>query len=605
MSGFIFILNQDGQKVSKLLMDELVDSMKGKGPDRQSIHLDNNIGLGHTLFKTTFEAEYDKQPESIDGNIWIVSSARIDGRDELVKNLGMSEKINLNTTPDYKLILFAYRKWGEKCTKYLIGDFAFVIWNKETNKVFCARDHFGMHQLYYAFKDKTLIVSNSLYCMQKHPKISKTLNDKAVGGFLVLGDYTWMDKSITMFKDISVLESSHQLVFYNNSLHVDRYWDIPQDIPLLKYKKESDYIEHFMDIFKTAVRDRIRTSSVAVSMSGGMDSTTIAAVTKMIKDEGKERYFTLDAFTHVFDNLISCDERYYATQVAEKLKIPIHYFNHDNYNLLKPYVATTRPTRSLAPISWVEFRKHVVQTSRVILTGISTDNLLSYSSGKAAYNEVGFFDFAMNYIRLSKLYNKRVPLGTGLKAKFLRRGTTKDLTYYPSWLDPDFESKEHLKEVWEKDIFSDSSRTNIRHPNAYADLTLPEWNTDDYIYHQDFVVPEERDPFLDIRVVQFMFSLPPLPWFYNKHIIRTAMKNILPKEIISRPKTYLGDQRGALVSKIESIWIDQWSLIPELEKYMVKEKIPKIRTEDFDSVFVDHAIKPLCLNLWAKEVLYN
>ena len=174
MSGFIFVLNQDNEPVNELSLNKIVNSLKSKGEDRRSIHIDNNVGLGHTLFKTTFESEYDRQPLCLDENIWIVSSGRIDGRDDLVRKLGISKKIDLSKTPDSKLILHAYKHWGEECTQYLIGDFAFVIWDKQTHKVFCARDRFGMNQLYYALINNTFIVSNSLYAIRQHPKVSRS-----------------------------------------------------------------------------------------------------------------------------------------------------------------------------------------------------------------------------------------------------------------------------------------------------------------------------------------------------------------------------------------------------------------------------------------------
>jgi len=128
MSGFITIYNINGEPVDRSLLHSLTQTLKFRGPDKQKIWVENNIGMGHALFKTTFEAEYENQPATIDQKVWITYSARIDDRKNLINKLGMKKEIDFNKTPDSELILHAYRKWGENCLDHLLGDFAFVIW---------------------------------------------------------------------------------------------------------------------------------------------------------------------------------------------------------------------------------------------------------------------------------------------------------------------------------------------------------------------------------------------------------------------------------------------------------------------------------------------
>ena len=603
MSGFIFILNQDKQPVNELLLNKIVNSLESKGQDRKSTHIDENVGLGHTLFKTTFESEYDRQPLSLDENIWIVSSGRIDGRNDLIRKLGISKKINISKTPDSELILYAYKQWGEDCTQYLIGDFAFVIWDKQKHKVFCARDRFGMNQLYYAFKNNTFIVSNSLYAIRQHPKVSNDLNDRAVGGFLLFSDFSWIDKSITMFKDIFTLEPSCQLVFQNNSLRTNKYWDTSQNIPLLRYKNEFDYIEHFMEIFKTAVEDRIRTSSVVVFMRGGMDSTTVAATAQMIQKDSKKSYFSLNAFTRVYDKLFTCDERYYATLVAKKLNIPIHYSIDDEYRLLDPYVATTRPVVNLMPYGYLKARENVLEMSRVILTGIAADNVLNYSSGKTSFSEIGIMSTIIKMLQMKKLYGKLPPLGMGLRSVLKYGSRKKQTTYpYPEWLNTDFEEKENLKEIWNQYFSSELIKQNSRYYVTNSSLMRPDWNTDDYIMKSGSVIPEHRDPFLDTRLIEFISAMPSLPWLYNKHLLRRSMRGILPNEVIKRPKTYLTGLPAALLKHEKSQWINHYALLPELEKYIQKDLLFKIKVKNESISHMDTILKPLIFNLWTKSM---
>ena len=128
MSGFIAIVDTSGAPVERNLLEALTDSLRCRGPDRQQVWTDGPVGLGHALFRTTHEAQYENQPASLDGKVWITGSIRVDGREALVAKLGLGTPLSLDRTPDSELVLHAYHKWGERCLEHLLGDFAFVVW---------------------------------------------------------------------------------------------------------------------------------------------------------------------------------------------------------------------------------------------------------------------------------------------------------------------------------------------------------------------------------------------------------------------------------------------------------------------------------------------
>ena len=127
MSGFIAVVNTNGEAVSRQLMQTLTASLQSRGPDRQQVWVDGQVGLGHTLFQTTSEAQYEKQPASLDGSVWITGCIRIDAREALITKLGMANEIEPSRTPDSELVLHAYRTWGDSCLEHLLGDFSFVL----------------------------------------------------------------------------------------------------------------------------------------------------------------------------------------------------------------------------------------------------------------------------------------------------------------------------------------------------------------------------------------------------------------------------------------------------------------------------------------------
>ena len=608
MSGFITIYNINGKPVDNHLIHSLTHTLRSRGPDQQKVWRDGNIGMGHALFKTTFEAEYENQPATIDNKVWITCSARIDDRENLINKMGMRKKINLNLTPDSDLILYAYRKWGENCLDHLLGDFAFVIWDKIEKKLFCARDRFGMRQLYFAKKNKSFIVCNSLGCMLKHPEINNKLNEKAIGGFLLFGNYKWMDKSITMFHDVMTLLPAHKLILQNGKIDISRYWDIPDNIPILQYKNKQDYIEHFREIFTHAVSDRIRTSSVAISMSGGMDSTSIAAIAKQLQNEHKIPLTQFNAITNVFDHTLPCNERYYSGMVADYLNIPIHYTVCDDYPFLLPSIKTTRPMELAQQTFTLDNEKKLSQFSRVVLTGNAGDNLIRYPSTLLAQKEAGIFSVIQNAIRLQRLYGKQLPLGTGIITnlkKLISFNTSNKIENYPypTWIHCDFEKRLNLKTEW-KDMWNnlqEKPSIHTRQSTLQWSLSEPDWNTDDILLESDFTLSEKRDPFLDLRMVELILALPVLPWLFNKHILRASMEGLLPDEVLYRPKTALGYLENALATKKENRWLSTWKPGIQSSPY-IKKTFSFSQTDTPLQHYL--ASRPITLDGWLKENIH-
>jgi len=140
---------------------QLTDTMAYRGPNAQSVWADGAVGLGHTLLRTTDDAQNDGQPCRLDGgDVWIVADARLDGRRELVARLQARgiPALDASRTPDVTLILHAYHAWGEECVRYLLGDFAFVVWDGPARRLFRARDPLGLKLFYYARVGASVLV---------------------------------------------------------------------------------------------------------------------------------------------------------------------------------------------------------------------------------------------------------------------------------------------------------------------------------------------------------------------------------------------------------------------------------------------------------------
>lgn len=160
-----------------------------------------------------------------------------------------------------------------------------------------------------------------------------------------------------------------------------------------------------------------------------------------------------------------------------------------------------------------------------------------------------------------------------------------------------------LKERWSEWLSWQPSNSSRRHPSAHNSLIGPDWNTDDLCMEPNFTLAEERDPYLDLRLIKFIFALPSIPWLFHKHILRRAMTNQLPEEIIRRPKTPLGDLTQSLLMHPENIWVKHWHPSPELSAYVEQTRIPEIVMEPWDGVAAYINLRPLLLDTWIQQVI--
>src|ERR1700738_1961328 len=275
MSGIVGIINLDGAPVDRDLLRRMTDFMSYRGPDTQEIWIAGNVGFGHTMLRTTFEAETEKQPLTLEGQVWLTADARIDGRSELISKLEAKLGTRLRVGSDSRipndaeLILYAYRAWKEDCLKHLIGDFVFAIWDGDERRLFCARDHFGVKPFYYAHSNNCFVLSNTLNCVRQHPAVSAKLNDVAIGDFLLSG--LNQEPATTTFADIARLPGANALTNSAGGLRVRRYWSLPHHFHL-NYKDSRDYPQQFRELLSQSVKDRLRTDRVALEISGGLDS---------------------------------------------------------------------------------------------------------------------------------------------------------------------------------------------------------------------------------------------------------------------------------------------------------------------------------------------
>jgi len=536
MSGIVGILSVRGEAVDSSFLQALTAFMAFRGPDTQQTWMGNGIGLGHTLLSTTPESANEQQPLSLDGNVWIVADARLDARADLLSELHHAGHAAPNGAGDAALILRSYAAWGEACLDHLLGDFCFAIWDENRKSLFCAHDQLGVKPFYYTQSERWLVFSNTLDCVRMHPRACASLNELSLAEYLLFGSI--QDPAATIFAPIHRLPPAHALNWRGGRVSVQRYWTPPLDEEIC-YKRPSDYIEHFRHLLQLATKDRLRADRAAISLSGGLDSTSVAAFAR------RAGVNHLRGVTLVYDKVMPDEERHYSGLFAESQGIPIDYLAGDGYisavqtDFLE--VRSSQPDENILPALDSDFRRLASRTSRVLLTGEGGDVGLfpANSHFRRLLRQRRFGRFLRDGARYTMSRRGLPPMG--VRTLLQRRSLIRDRWHvdYPEWLNRDFDSSLGLRERWNERKAPQAPHPH--RPEAVGALLATHWQNcfEDCDPGATRVCLEYVHPYFDLRLLRFLFSIPPVPWTLDKFLTRAALQDMVPEAVRLRPKTPL------------------------------------------------------------------
>jgi asparagine synthase (glutamine-hydrolysing) len=571
MSGICGVIRFDGMPVGGTRVERLTRAMGYRGPDGLSFATDGNVGMGHAHLDTGRDTASRNVHRSHDG-AWIVADARIDAREELCAALSARALPVAASAGDAELILAAYRAWGADCASYLLGDFAFAIWDPTRRELFCARDPFGVKPFFFAQSGAEFLFANTLLALATAADLSRELDPAAIGDLLLFG---WMDARRTAFAAIRRLPPGHVLAANAQGVREREYWTIPEGVEP-EARADAECLEEFAEILRSAVRDRMERSNVAIMMSGGLDSTAVAALAAAERAR-RGMPVSITAHTEVYDRVIPDEERRYAGIAAAHLGLPIVYRAGDDYGLFGGYERYPRfyaePSELPFAALEVDFSVDAASSARVLLTGWNGDALLAESSMhhfKTLLRSGRFLDASALALRFG-LAERRWPasLRPGARLNDANPGPAAAWPY-PSWLDTSFERRNGLRERWH-DVMGALYRPHPTRPSAMRSLRIARSTNffERYDPGRTGALVEHRHPFVDLRLVEFCLRLPTFPWCHRKAILRDTMKPHLPQEIVHRPKTGLcGFPFVQALARDDAKWIGEHRLSAEAQHYI-------------------------------------
>lgn len=327
MSGIAGLLFRDGRPADSNTAGKMLHALAARGPDGHGVWCEGSAALGHRMLHSTPESTQEILP-FVDTvrNLTITSDARVDNRDELIRALGLSQRSAV-PIPDSQVILAAYAKWGSACAEHLLGDFAFVIWDRRKKQLFCARDQVGVKPFCYHLSDRAFYFASEIKALLEVDDIPRRLNETKMAHYLMSAN---LSQEYTFFQDISRLPPGHFLVIDERQSRVQSYW-APDPSRQISPRSNHEYAEAFRDIFTDAVRCRLRSSVPAAALlSGGLDSSAIACVARRLmaaSDQGP-----LTTFSMVFEHGSDCDETPYIRAVLDAGRFNSHLIRFDHVN---------------------------------------------------------------------------------------------------------------------------------------------------------------------------------------------------------------------------------------------------------------------------------
>ena len=295
------------------------------------------------------------------------STAALDDRDTVRAALRDAGHRLIDDAGDTALVAHAYAAWGPPCFERLSGEFAACVWDEARRAVVAARDRFGVKPLFHAAVPGGRVVASSLAAIRAWRGVSSQLADDAIADFLLFGEL--QDPRATCFAGVARVPPGGWTECSAGRAPRDGVYFRLGPVEPLRYREPQQYVEQFRQVLETAVGERVGTSPVTVMMSGGLDSSTVAAFAAGPGGAGADRCV---AVTAVYDTLFADPEREFSSMTARALGLAIEHVPVDAYELFARWHQDAGPPEPSVEVLSAIMRDLLLHAGRhagVALTG--------------------------------------------------------------------------------------------------------------------------------------------------------------------------------------------------------------------------------------------
>lgn len=507
MCGILVVFDKK-QKIDKGEIEKLRDLMIHRGPDDEGVFINkkNNLALAHRRLSILDLSSAGHQPMQLQNN-WIVFNGEIYNYIELAKEYKISLKENHSDT---FVLINLLNKFGDKILNKLNGMWAFVYYDDKEEKLLISRDRFGKKPLYYYEDGNVFIASSEIKPILYSKYYKKEINQNAVDEYLKTGLVDGLEE--TFFKNIKRFPASHFAIYdlkEKKFKYIKRYYSIEESVYEISNDEEEN-INKFKELFFDAVKIRLRSDvEVGSCLSGGLDSSAIYCVASEIL--GKP----IQSFSSRFKEK-GYDEGYFIQQVVRKYPGKNHFvfpeYNNFEEKLKKIIYYLEEPSKAMGVYPQWHVMELASKHLKVLLDGQGGDEILA---GYDPYFASFLADIKNPMIFLSEFFKIIDKKGIKISKSLLKGIFSKYI-----------KGKREFKNSYlATHLLYDVNRNMLPALVKYEDKIGMAFSI------------ETRMPFLDYRLVNFVFSLEnkyKIQDGWNKWILRKAMNGILPKEVAFR-----------------------------------------------------------------------
>ncbi len=545
MCGIAGIISMNPLHVSTDRLKRMTDAIAHRGPDGEGfwINENNTVGFGHRRLAIIDLSDTGKQPMRFSNRYTITYNGEIYNYIELKEEL-LKKGYTFHTQSDTEVILAAYDYWKEACLQQLDGMFAFAIWDEQEQLLFAARDRFAEKPFYYFFDGEQFLFASEMKALWA-AGAEKTIDHSMLLNYIGLG---WVknpvDLSQTFYRQIKSLSQSHylKLNLHDGKNEIVQYWDLDKETT--SAISEAEAVEQFQQLLHLSVKRRLRSDvEVGTSLSGGLDSSSIAA---LIKTQNPNTKF--QTFTASFPGFEK-DETTYAKQVADQFQLQQHFVTPTAESLLKDWQQLLHHQEEPFQSSSIYAQYKVYELAKqkgikVILDGQGADETL------AGYHKYIHW-FLQEKGRQSSVVSRELKSFASNNIAVEWSWKNKLAVRFPELAAVQLESKAYKEIKFSAGFQSDYFKAHINKQTLYKPIVR---KLNDLLYYNTMQFGLEellryadrnsmahgielRLPFLNHELVQLIFSLPSHYKIHNgftKHILRESMKNFLPPSIVYR-----------------------------------------------------------------------
>lgn len=525
---------------------------KHRGPDGEGTwrHPSGAVGFAHVRL-SIIDLTAGDQPMADRAGNWIVFNGEIYNYLELREELSEETFV---TTSDTEVILAAYRRWGESCLDRLRGMFAFAIWDENHQRLFCARDHFGIKPFYFTVQREVLYFASEIKALLPFvPRIATCT--EALKDYLV---FQLCLKDKTLFKDITELQPGHKLIVANGSLRMERYWEVYYQLDFDHTPKY--FQEELRRRFDDSVRVHLRSDvPIGAYLSGGADSSIVAASAASYYNKSDFK-----AFHGKFAMGALYDESAYAEAVADSYGMQLYQIDitsQDFVNSIRKVIYhLDHPVAGPGSFPQYHVSKLASQHRKVVLGGQGGDEIFGgYVRYLVAYFEQcikGAINGTLQNGNFIVTYESIIPNLVALQnykpmlSGFWREGLFEELDqryYHLINRSQDLSREIRWKELGNYNPFetfqSIFNGRNVGKESYFDKMTHFDFKTllPALLQVEDRMSMahglESRVPILDRSIVEFAATMPSNIKFKDgtlKKILIDAMGDALPKVILDR-----------------------------------------------------------------------